>query len=74
MDYFLVLITSILALCFTSLGLALTKSLVDLHSGSLDLQSQLGVGTSTMVRFPVTQTVLSPRDTNAVGIGDRKAG
>ena len=35
------------------LGLPLTKSLVELHGGSLDLQSQVGVGTTVTVRFPV---------------------
>ncbi len=36
----------------TGLGLSLTKSLVELHGGSLDLQSTLGVGTTVTVRFP----------------------
>ncbi len=36
----------------TGLGLPLTKALVELHGGSLDLQSQLGVGTTVTVRFP----------------------
>ena len=58
----------------TGLGLPLTKALVELHGGSLDLQSQVDVGTTATVRFPVARIVLSPRDTNAVGIGDRKAG
>ena len=58
----------------TGLGLPLTKALVELHGGSLDLQSQVGVGTTATVRFPATRIVFSPRDTNAVGIGDRKAG
>ena len=36
----------------TGLGLPLTKSLVEMHGGSLDLQSQVGVGTTVTVRFP----------------------
>ncbi len=32
--------------------LSLTKALVDLHGGSLELQSQVGVGTTVTVRFP----------------------
>ena len=36
----------------TGLGLPLTKSLVELHGGSLDLQSEPGVGTTVTVRFP----------------------
>ncbi len=33
------------------LGLPLTKSLVELHGGSLDLQSEVGIGTTVKVRF-----------------------
>jgi signal transduction histidine kinase len=36
----------------TGLGLALSKSLVELHGGSLDLQSKVGIGTTVAVRFP----------------------
>tara|TARA_B100000676_G_scaffold302105_1_gene350417 strand:+ start:99770 stop:101548 length:1779 start_codon:yes stop_codon:yes gene_type:complete len=36
----------------TGLGLPLSKSLAEMHGGSLDLQSQLGVGTTVTVRFP----------------------
>ena len=35
----------------TGLGLPLTKSLVELHGGSLDLQSEVGVGTTVTLRF-----------------------
>ncbi len=41
----------------TGLGLALTKSLVEMHSGSLDLQSELGAGTTVTVRFPAERIV-----------------
>ncbi|MDA1327084.1 MAG: PAS domain-containing sensor histidine kinase [Proteobacteria bacterium] len=36
----------------TGLGLPLTKALVELHGGSLDLQSKVGTGTTVTVRFP----------------------
>jgi len=36
----------------TGLGLPLTKALVELHGGSLDLQSRPGHGTTVTVRFP----------------------
>lgn len=41
----------------TGLGLPLAKSLVELHGGCLDLQSQVDVGTTVTVRFPVTRLV-----------------
>lgn len=37
----------------TGLGLPLSKTLVERHSGSLDLQSEVGVGTTVTVRLPV---------------------
>ena len=36
----------------TGLGLPLTKSLVELHGGSLELKSRLGVGTTVTVTMP----------------------
>ena len=36
----------------TGLGLPLSKSLVELHGGSLDLQSKVGVGTTITIRLP----------------------
>jgi two-component system cell cycle sensor histidine kinase PleC len=41
----------------TGLGLPLTKSLVELHGGTLDLQSTLGVGTTVTVRFPAERII-----------------
>jgi two-component system sensor histidine kinase/response regulator len=38
----------------TGLGLTIVKQAVDLHGGSLDLQSQAGVGTTVIVRFPIS--------------------
>ena len=41
----------------TGLGLPLSKSLAELHGGSLDLQSQIGAGTTVTVRLPATRIV-----------------
>ena len=41
----------------TGLGLPLTKSLIEQHSGSLDLQSEIGVGTTATLRFPAARIV-----------------
>lgn len=41
----------------TGLGLPLSKSLVELHGGSLDLQSELDVATTVTFRFPANRTV-----------------
>ncbi len=41
----------------TGLGLPLTKSLVELHGGMLDLDSELGVGTTVTIRFPAARVV-----------------
>ncbi len=58
----------------TGLGLPLSKSLVEMHGGSLDLQSQVGVGTTVTVRFPAERIVRLPHDTKAVDTAGRKAG
>ncbi|NKB22050.1 MAG: PAS domain S-box protein [Alphaproteobacteria bacterium] len=39
----------------TGLGLPLTKSLVELHGGKLDLQSELGTGTTVTVTLPASR-------------------
>ena len=36
----------------TGLGLPLSKALVELHGGSLEIQSKVGGGTKVNVRFP----------------------
>ena len=51
-----------------------TKSLVEMHGGYLDLQSELGVGTTVTVRFPAERIVHSPRYKMAVGAAEKKAG
>ena len=58
----------------TGLGLPLTKSLVEMHGGYLDLQSKVGVGTTVTVRFPAERIAGSRRDSKTAGAADRKAG
>lgn len=36
----------------TGLGLPLTKGLMELHGGTLEIQSALGKGTTVKLRFP----------------------
>ena len=58
----------------TGLGLPLTKALVELHGGTLDLQSQVGVGTTATVRFPAERIVVLSRDTESIGTISKTAG
>ncbi len=58
----------------TGLGLPLTKSLIEMHGGSLDLKSEVGVGTTITVRFPAERIVHSPRDTKSNYSPPRKVG
>jgi len=44
----------------TGLGLYLTNSLVEVHGGELNIESELGVGTSVTIRFPLERTVAAP--------------
>ncbi|MEE8563563.1 MAG: ATP-binding protein, partial [Alphaproteobacteria bacterium] len=41
----------------TGLGFPLTQALVELHGGTLDLQSEVDVGTTVTVRFPAERIV-----------------
>jgi len=41
----------------TGLGLSLSKKLTELHGGSLELESQLGKGTTATVHFPPNRTI-----------------
>ncbi len=58
----------------TGLGLPLSKSLIEMHGGSLDLQSLVGVGTTVTVRFPSERVVRSPRATESIDTIAKKAG
>ena len=58
----------------TGLGLPLAKSLTELHGGSLDLQSQIGVGTTATVRLPASRIVESAQLASPIVVGDRTAG
>lgn len=44
----------------TGLGLPMVKSLIELHGGTLDLQSALGEGTKVTLRFPASRTRARP--------------
>ena len=52
----------------TGLGLPLTKSLAEMHGGSLDLQSEVGVGTTVTVRFPAKRVVSKAVTVKAVTV------
>jgi signal transduction histidine kinase len=44
------------------LGLATTKRLVEAHAGSIEVRSQLGVGTQVTVRFPIARALPAARE------------
>ena len=51
----------------TGLGLPLTKSLIELHGGAMDLQSEPGVGTAVTATFPADRVVPRRRRAEAAG-------
>ncbi len=57
----------------TGLGLPLSKGLVELHGGYLDLQSQVGVGTTVTVRFPASRISLSQQGMQPRAMDNREA-
>ncbi|MGG6241688.1 hybrid sensor histidine kinase/response regulator [Nodosilinea sp. AN01ver1] len=44
----------------TGLGLALTKQLIELHSGSIKVSSEVGVGSTFTVRIPLQRSAAPP--------------
>ncbi len=57
----------------TGLGLPLTKALVEQHGGALDVQSEVGVGTTVTVRFPAERIVPSLDDSDSLDVEHRAA-
>ena len=47
----------------TGLGLPLSKSLAEMHGGSLDIQSQVDVGTTVTVRLPTERVIRKSTET-----------
>lgn len=47
------------------LGLPLSRSLVELHGGTLHIESELGVGTMVIVRFPASRTLEGKKQNTA---------
>ncbi len=58
----------------TGLGLPLTKALVEQHGGILDLQSEVGVGTTVTIRIPATRIMRSQQGMHGLGVDDREVG
>ncbi len=57
----------------SGLGLALSKSLIDLHGGSLAIDSKLGEGTTVSFVLPITQAqLIDPEAALAGGLEDER--
>jgi signal transduction histidine kinase len=44
----------------TGLGLSIVRQIIDLHGGSIDVQSERGKGTTFMIELPINNTSLNP--------------
>ena len=58
----------------TGLGLPLAKALAELHGGTLDLQSELGSGTTVTLRLPAHRVVRQPAPQDGSAFQDRLTG
>jgi signal transduction histidine kinase len=52
----------------SGLGLPLIKAFIELHGGTMDLQSEVGVGTTVTVRFPAERIVAEMAHTPTAAI------
>jgi signal transduction histidine kinase len=50
----------------TGLGLSLVKSMIELHAGTVEISSELGVGTTVTVHFPPERTGACPIDAGSL--------
>jgi two-component system cell cycle sensor histidine kinase PleC len=53
------------------LGLPLTKALVELHGGTLELDSEIEVGTTVIIRFPAERVLRAQESSSAGGDAPR---
>jgi signal transduction histidine kinase len=56
----------------TGLGLPLTKKLIEAHDGTLELHSQLGVGTRIILALPAARVLLVQTDDPAASAGEQR--
>ena len=52
----------------TGLGLPLTQRLIEMHGGTIELESEKGVGTTVMARFRAARAVRTPSRSGQTGV------